>query len=91
MKNRFWNGDGDAVVGCEVQSIHLGEANDDLPGILGIIAACALQPQHTIQVICVSDLNERQERSINHPSKPVSGLTGSIKRLGSGLAALVDI
>jgi len=59
VKNRFRNGDGDAGAGCEVQKILLGEADDDLPGIWGVIAACALQPQHTIQVVCVSVLNER--------------------------------
>ena len=38
MKNRFGNGGGDAGAEREVQKIILGEADDDLPGISGIIA-----------------------------------------------------
>jgi len=39
MKNRFGNAYGDAGAGCEVQKILLGEADDDLPFISGIITA----------------------------------------------------
>lgn len=41
MKNCFGNRDcdGDAEAGREVQKILLGEADDNLPGMSGIIAA----------------------------------------------------